>query len=65
MFTATVNNLEAVKRAARAKTRADAHYRAAILAALANGHGYATIGEALGVSRQAVRQYAGRLETKT
>lgn len=56
-----MNHLESVKRAARAKTRADAHYRETIQAALDAGHSYATIAAALKLSRQAVRQLAQRL----
>lgn len=50
-----------VKRAARAKSRADAHYRDTIQAALDAGHGFAELATALGLSRQAVRQHARRL----
>jgi predicted transcriptional regulator len=49
-----------VKRAARAKTRADARYKAALVAAHAAGATYADIAHAVGVSRQAVRQIIGR-----
>lgn len=54
------DHLDSVKRAARAKTRADHAYRAAISAALQEGFSYAEIAAALKVSRQAVRQLAIR-----
>lgn len=55
------DHLQSVKRAARAKSRADAQLRAAILAAVEAGISYADVARALGVSRQAVRQFVTRL----
>jgi DNA-directed RNA polymerase specialized sigma24 family protein len=53
-------NLDSLKRAARAKARADARYKAALVAAHAAGASYAEIAHAVGVSRQAVRQLIER-----
>ena len=55
------SRLDSVKRAARAKTRADARYREAIQQALEAGSTYAEVARALGLSRQAIRQAARRL----
>lgn len=52
--------LDSVKRAARAKSRADARYRAAVVAAHQAGASYADIAKALGISRQAVRVLVAR-----
>lgn len=56
-----MTDLANLKRAARAKARADAQLRTTILAAVAAGVSYADVARALGVSRQAVRQLVTRL----
>ena len=55
-----VNQMESVKRAARAKSRADARYVEALASAHAAGVSYADLARAAGVSRQAVRQLLQR-----
>lgn len=52
--------LARLKRAEKAKRRADEEVRAALLAAADAGHSYAEISRTLGVSRQAVRQLLRR-----
>lgn len=49
-----------MKRAARAKSRADARLRETIAEAVSAGASYAEVGRVLGVSRQAVRQLLTR-----
>jgi hypothetical protein len=58
-----------LKRVRQAKLRAEVEriaaenrYRAAVLEALAAGHSYAEIAEAVGVTRQAIRQLHLRAE---
>lgn len=54
------DHLTSVKRAARAKSRADARLRETIVEAVATGASYADVARVLGVSRQAVRQLLTR-----
>lgn len=49
------SELARVRRARRARDRADEELRQAVVAAAAAGHSFAAIGDELGVSRQAVR----------
>lgn len=49
-----------IKRAAASKRRADLEYRAALLAATAEGASFSDCAKAAGVSRQAVRQLVNR-----
>ena len=54
-----MREIQAAKRAAAAKVRADENYRAAVIAA-AQVASYAEIAVAVGVSRQAIRQLVER-----
>jgi len=54
-----LREIQAAKRAAAAKVRADENYRAAVIAA-AQVASYAEIAVAVGVSRQAIRQLVER-----
>ncbi|MCR4340681.1 MAG: sigma-70 region 4 domain-containing protein [Gemmatimonadaceae bacterium] len=52
--------LTVLRKAHKARRRADSVYRAALLAAVADGHTYAEIAKELGLSRQSVRMSALR-----
>jgi DNA-binding CsgD family transcriptional regulator len=53
--------LNDVRRAARAKSRADARYKQTLQDAVAAGASHAQIGRELGLSRQAIRQQLERI----
>lgn len=59
------DELAAVKRTASRKRRTDKQYRAALLAALEAGHGYAELAKVAGTSRQAVRQLILRTRARS
>lgn len=52
--------LTALRQAHKARRRGEEAYRAALLAAVADGHGYAEIAKDLGVTRQTVRMTVRR-----
>lgn len=52
--------LTTLRKAHKARRRGEDAYRAALLAAVADGHGYAEIATLLGITRQSVRMSARR-----
>ena len=56
--------LATLQKAHKARRRADNAYRAALLAAVADGHTYAELARMLGISRQSIRKVATRLAKK-
>lgn len=56
--------LQTVRKAARARAQADRKYREALAAARAAGHSYRQIGDAAGLTYQAVHDYLKRKDGK-